>query len=99
MDKHDKRRMAINQIRATAIEVAKKGDTIEERKLISQKKLIGEIAHVYEVSSRTAKDYIDELVNMNVLKREANDDDYMLWYAKEDEVRLQYLSSDVDNKG
>ena len=84
MNPHDKRRMAIQQIRNTLEQVAKIDDTM------SMSKLIQEIIRVYGVSRRTAVEYIQELIDLGIAKQ---DGDY-LWHSKEKEIRNQYLTDE-----
>ena len=88
MDTHERRRVILNQLRNTFEKVAKKDDTISKRKLIS------EIMKVFEVSSRSAEEYIKELIEMGTIKQDGD----MLRHSKEKDIRLEYLSEKAISK-
>lgn len=81
MNPHEKRRKAMRVIANTLEAVAIRDDTISKRKLTV------EIMHVFEVSEKTAKDYIKEIVHMGIAKEDGD----FLWHSKEKEVKLNYL--------
>jgi len=81
MDATQKRASVLNMLRNTFIKSAQIDDTISERKLLN------EICMKHGISHRTALQYILELVEMGVIKR----DNGLLWHSKEGEIRTDYL--------
>lgn len=78
---HEKRQIILRQIRNSLVAVAKNKDTV------SVSKLIGEICLKYEVSQRTAKNYINEIVIMGLARKEGD----LLWYKNEEDIQMNYL--------
>ena len=83
MNPQEKRAMCMKQLRSTFIRVAELDETISKSKLIS------EIIFEYDVSAKTAKGYLDELVQMGFAKER----DDLIWYSKETIIRNQYLQA------
>ena len=78
---HEKRSMVLSMLKNTFMKVAEKDNTISRRKLIN------EIVEKFEVSMRTAQSYIQELIDMKMVK----ESDDMLWHSQEQQIRTDYL--------
>lgn len=87
MDSRDRRQLAIKQIRNTLIKIARIDDTC------NLKSLMQEICRTYEVSERTAKEYINELESLGIAKVDWGMG--WIWHANEKEIRQMRIEAEV----
>lgn len=85
MNPNEKRTRALSMLRATFIRAAAKDDTIIERRLLA------EITEKFGVSLRTAKEYINEIVEMGLIIRQ----DGFLFHSNESEIRKDYKIEEI----
>ncbi len=87
MDKTDRRRLILKTLKNTLIRVAEKGQLI-----IVKDKLIKEMCTMYDISTRMARDYIKEMVDMGTAKQ----DDEHIWHGEDQMIRYEYLINKKD---
>ena len=89
MNPNEKRSMILRILRNTFIRIAERDDTVSEQLLLR------EICQVHGVSLKTAKSYINELIDMGMVNRDKELG--YLWHKEEKEIKLKYLEEKAEN--